>query len=64
MDMEALHDEYDALLSFLYMCPVGVVRLAINGDVQMINPQAAQLLLPLTRTPVLQNLFGALEACA
>ena len=30
----------------------------------MINPLAAQLLLPLTRTRMLQNLFDALEGCA
>ena len=38
----------EELLRFLYMCPVGLVRTAASGDVQMMNPQAAQLLLPLT----------------
>ena len=52
------------LLNFLYMCPVGVLRTTADGAVRMINPQAAQLLLPLLRTPVLENLFDALENCA
>jgi diguanylate cyclase (GGDEF)-like protein/PAS domain S-box-containing protein len=54
----------EELLRFLYMCPVGLVRTAASGDVQMMNPQAAQLLLPLTRRPMLENLFDALEGCA
>lgn len=62
--MASLQNEHEALLGFLYMCPVGVLRVAINGDVQMINPHAAQMLLPLTRTPMLHNLFEAIEFCA
>lgn len=54
----------EELLSFLYMCPVGLLRTAANGDVQMLNPEAAQLLLPLTKKPSLQNLFDTLESCA
>jgi PAS domain S-box-containing protein len=63
-DPAAVSLEEEELLSFFYMCPVGVLRTAANGDVQMINPEAAQLLMPLTRKPVLQNLFDALEDCA
>jgi diguanylate cyclase (GGDEF)-like protein/PAS domain S-box-containing protein len=54
----------EELLRFLYMCPVGVLRTTADGNVQMMNPEAAQLLLPLTRKPLLQNLFDALESCA
>ena len=64
LNMAGLQSEHEALLGFVYMCPVGVLRVAMNGDVQMINPHAAQMLLPLTRTPMLHNLFDALEACA
>ena len=63
-DLMAGPAEDEALLNFLYMCPVGLLRTTANGDVQMINPRAAQLLMPLTRKPVLRNLFDALEACA
>ncbi len=64
MNIDGLQTEHEALLGFVYMCPVGVLRTAMNGDVQMINPHAAQMLLPLTRTPMLYNLFDALEDCA
>ncbi len=52
------------LLNFIYMCPVGLLRTTAGGAVQMINPEAAQLLLPLMRKPVLENLFDALEGFA
>jgi diguanylate cyclase (GGDEF)-like protein/PAS domain S-box-containing protein len=63
-ELTILQAEHDALLGFLYLCPVGLLRTTAQGDVEMINPQAAQMLLPLTRQPVLQNLFDALEGCA
>jgi diguanylate cyclase (GGDEF)-like protein/PAS domain S-box-containing protein len=63
-EIAALEAENEALLGFLYLCPVGVVRTTENGDVEMINPLAAQLILPLTREPTLRNLFDALESCA
>ena len=61
---EQLQAEYEALLGFVYMFPVGVLRTGINGDLQMMNPYAAQMLVPITRTPMLHNLFDALESCA
>lgn len=64
LDLPELQTEHDALLGFLYMCPVGVLRASMNGDVQMINPHAAQMLLPITRVPMLHNLFDALSSCA
>ncbi len=63
-DRAAAPTDDEALLRFIYMCPVGLLRTTANGDVQMINPEAAQLLLPLARKPILQNLFDALESCA
>ncbi|MBW4025740.1 MAG: diguanylate cyclase [Proteobacteria bacterium] len=63
-DSATLQAENEALLGFLYMCPVGVLRTAANGDVEMINPLAAQLILPLIRQPILLNLFDALESFA
>jgi diguanylate cyclase (GGDEF)-like protein/PAS domain S-box-containing protein len=60
-DIEA---EYESLLGFLYICPVGVLRVTATGEVEMINPYAAQMLVPLARTPVLRNLFDVLDAYA
>ena len=56
--------EYEALLQFLYMAPVGLVQLAADGAIQMLNPLSAQLLMPLSRDGGLTNLFEALEPVA
>ena len=52
--------EHGALLKFLNAAPVGLLQLAANGDVQLINGQSARLLLPLARERSLDNLFEAL----
>lgn len=58
----SLEAEHEALLQFLYLCPVAVVKTALNGAIQLINAKAAQLLLPLSRFPgKLDNLFDVLE---
>lgn len=56
--------EYEALLQFLYMAPVGLVQLRGDGEIVMINPLSAQLLMPLSRDGSLSNLFAALEHVA
>ena len=56
--------EYEALLQFLYMAPVGLVQLAADGGIQMLNPLSAQLLMPLSRDGGLTNLFEALAPVA
>lgn len=61
---EELASEHEVMLGFLYMCPVGVLRLDADGTIQLINPHAAQLLLPAMQELALTNLFGALAHCA
>lgn len=56
--------EYEALLQFLYMAPVGLVQLATDGSILMLNPLSAQLLMPLSRDGELSNLFDALAPVA
>ncbi len=57
-----LKDEHEGLLKFLYLCPVGLVRTDLDGVVDMLNPKAAQLLLPISRTATkLDNLFEVLQ---
>ena len=57
--------ELEALLQFLYLCPVGVIKLAGCGRVDMLNPMASQLLMPLARPGSgLDNLFEVLGDCA
>jgi diguanylate cyclase (GGDEF)-like protein/PAS domain S-box-containing protein len=56
--------EYEALIQFLYLAPVGIVQTTIDGEIGMINPLSAQLLMPLSRDGNLCNLFAALESVA
>jgi diguanylate cyclase (GGDEF)-like protein/PAS domain S-box-containing protein len=57
-----LKDEHEAMLEFLYLCPVGLIATDLNGEIQMLNPMAAQILMPLSRTaPGLVNLFDVLQ---
>lgn len=61
---ESLEEDYETLLAFLYMCPAGLLQLDAAGTVQLANPPAAQILLPLLAVPVLENLFDCLERYA
>jgi len=56
--------DYEALLQFLYMAPVGLVQLAGDGAIHMLNPLSAQLLMPLSPDGGLTNLFDALSPVA
>jgi diguanylate cyclase (GGDEF)-like protein/PAS domain S-box-containing protein len=56
--------EHEALTQFLYLSPVGLVQLGTDGEIMMINPVSAQLLMPLARDGNLGNLFTALEDVA
>ena len=57
-------DAQEALMQFLYQAPVGLVQLAFDGNVEMMNPTAAQLLMPLSPTGGLDNLYTVLEGIA
>jgi diguanylate cyclase (GGDEF)-like protein len=56
--------EHEALLQFLYLAPVGLVQAAADGEIVMINPISAQLLMPLARDGSLDNLFAVLQDLA
>ncbi len=60
----SLEAEYEALTQFLYLAPVGLTQLAMDGTVAMINPISAQLLMPLSRDGSLDNLFTTLQDVA
>jgi diguanylate cyclase (GGDEF)-like protein/PAS domain S-box-containing protein len=62
--VESLRAEHEALMQFLYLAPVGLVQAGIDGEIVMINPISAQLLMPLTPDGCLTNLFTALEGVA
>jgi diguanylate cyclase (GGDEF)-like protein/PAS domain S-box-containing protein len=57
-------DEHQALIQFLYHAPVGLAQTSIDGEIALINPISAQLLMPLSRDGSLDNLFTALEGVA
>lgn len=62
--IEALRAEHEALMQFLYLAPVGLVQAGMDGEIVMINPISAQLLMPLSPDGNLTNLFSALEDVA
>ena len=59
-----LASEYEALLQFLYIAPVGLVQTNMAGEIVLINPKSAQLLMPLQKNGDLANLFDALDLVA
>ncbi len=61
---QSIESDEEPLLAFFYMCPVGILQIDGQGVVQMLNPMAAQLLMPIRPDGVIQNLFDVLERCA
>ena len=57
-------EEYEALIQFLYIAPIGLLQARKDGEILMINPLCAQLLMPLSRDGELSNLYAALEGLA
>lgn len=56
--------DYEALLQFLYMAPIGLAQTSLSGEIALINPLCAQLLMPLSRDGGLANLFSVLAPIA
>jgi predicted signal transduction protein with EAL and GGDEF domain len=54
----------EALTSFLYQAPIGLVQTTLDGEILMINPMSAQLLMPLAPGAGLDNLFEVLKGVA
>lgn len=63
-DSDSVGSEYEALLSFMYLSPVGLVRTDPHGKIDMLNPMATQLLMPLVKSLGLANLFETLSSVA
>ena len=60
---EEADDELSHLRQFLYSCPVGLVDLAADGAIDLINPVAMQMLQDSGGTPFVANFFTAFEQC-
>ena len=57
-------DAYEALVQFLYRAPIGLVQSSLDGAVEMLNPMASNLLMPLAEgwPPALRVLVTTLVA--
>jgi len=49
--------DYEALIEFLYLTPVGILKFRPDGTVAMANPAAAQLLMPLAGDGDLADIY-------
>jgi diguanylate cyclase (GGDEF)-like protein len=58
------HDAYEALVQFLYRAPIGLVQIDSTGAVELLNPMASNLLMPLVGSDGLDNLYTVLHAHA
>jgi diguanylate cyclase (GGDEF)-like protein/PAS domain S-box-containing protein len=63
-ELEALQAENQSLLEFLYLCPVGLMQIDGAGRIELANPLSAQVLMPIAKSPIIENLFDLLEPCA
>ena len=57
-------DAYEALVQFLYRAPIGLVQISLDGTIEMLNPMASNLLMPLAKDANLENLFYVLATVA
>ncbi len=57
-------DAYEALVQFLYRAPIGLAQTSLDGTVDMLNPMASNLLMPLATAHGLDNLFEVLAPVA
>jgi diguanylate cyclase (GGDEF)-like protein/PAS domain S-box-containing protein len=59
--MTALTEEHQDLLQLLYMAPVGLIKTDLEGNIELANAVAAQLLMPISRDGEMVNLFTLLD---
>jgi diguanylate cyclase (GGDEF)-like protein len=51
---------YETLMQFLYRAPVALIQVQQDGAIEMLNPMASRLLMPLSPDGQLDNLFDVL----
>jgi diguanylate cyclase (GGDEF)-like protein len=64
MHLETHPASNEALMQFLYRAPIGLVEATLDGTVDMLNPMASSLLMPLAPGGDLGNLFAVLDPVA
>jgi diguanylate cyclase (GGDEF)-like protein len=52
---------YEALIQFLYRAPVALIQLQQDGTIEILNPMAARLLMPLAPDGDMENFFQVLH---
>lgn len=52
--------EYEALLEFVYLCPVGIAQLDADGAIEMMNSAGARIFMQIAEQACVENLFEAL----
>ncbi len=57
-------EAHEALMQFLHQAPIGLVQATLDGEITMINPMSAQLLMPLAPGGDMGNLFDVLQGVA
>ena len=57
-------DAYEALVQFLYRAPIGLAQITPDGTVEMLNPMASNLLMPVAPNSGLDNLYAVLAPIA
>ncbi len=60
MDVNPEPDALETLTEFLYIAPVGLIKFQLDGTVDLINPMAAQLLVPMAPDGNLSDAYLAL----
>jgi signal transduction histidine kinase len=64
MQDDDISAEHETLMQFTYMAPIGLAQIDNHGNVEMANPKAAQLLMPIVPDGDLSNLFTVLAGVA
>ena len=59
--MSDLRASYESLLQLLYRSPLALLQTALDGQIELMTPRAAALLMPLCPTAGLDNLLTLLE---
>jgi diguanylate cyclase (GGDEF)-like protein/PAS domain S-box-containing protein len=55
------HSNYEALVEFLYLTPVGIIKFDRGGRIEMVNPAASQFLMPLARDARMSDVYYLLS---
>jgi diguanylate cyclase (GGDEF)-like protein len=64
MTSEGATEAYEALMQFLYRAPIGLAQTSLDGQIELVNPMSAQLLMPLSANGGLENIFITLAEVA